>query len=415
MANYDVIIVGAGLAGLHCAMRISENNPNLSIAIAEAYGYVGGRATTYSPEGYKNIQWEAGAGRIHASHKMILKYVERYGLHLIPISSEEDWVKEGSDGNIMKNIWKECSEFLVSSFSGAQANILATHTLNELLELLHGKSLSKKILEHFPYKAETYTLRADLALKSFQNEMSDNKDFFVIQEGFSALTNGIHKELKARGVKFLLHHALSEISKNSIGQAVCNFDGTIFTANKVILAVDSNSLKKIRPFFNLPMLKHLTMEPLLRTYAIFPTPAWFSGLHNIVTDSPIRHIIPINPKQGTIMISYTDSHDTKPWIKILEEKGEIGLRKEIMKSTRALLPHINIPNPLYFKGHHWRTGCTYWLPGLYDPQELSKKIMKPFTTHNIYVCGESYSMRQAWVEGALEHSEYMLRKYFLKS
>ena len=114
------------------------------------------------------------------------------------------------------------------------------------------------------------------------------------------------------------------------------------------------------------------------------------------------------------MISYTDSDDARPWFKVLEQKGEKGLGKEIMKEVRHLFPMIKIPDPLVFKSYDWHTGCTYWLPGTYNPQDLSKKIMKPFLTYNIYVCGESYSMRQAWVEGALEHSEAMLRKFFIK-
>jgi monoamine oxidase len=418
MDTYDLIIVGAGLAGLHCALRISEKNPRLHIAIAEAYGYVGGRATTYSPPEHEHIHWEAGAGRIHKSHKMILHYVERYSLNLIPISSKENWIKEGADGT-SRNIWKECSEFIVTFLSGLKPQILATHTIQQLLEKTHGKTLANQLLAHFPYKSEVATLRADLALQTFEKEMRSNEDFFIIQEGFSALAKAMHKELESRGVRFFFHHRLSQISKNSLGKTLCKFEVTSLRTNRVILALDTHSLKQISPFSNLPALKYLKMEPLLRTYAIFKTsqtPVWFSGFNNIVTDSPIRHIIPINPKQGTIMISYTDGPDTKHWTHILRSKGEKVLEKEIMKSIRELFPSITIPDPIFFKAHDWPTGCTYWLPGLYNPKEMSKKIMQPFpnTLHNVFVCGESFSMRQAWVEGALEHSEEMLRKFFIK-
>ena len=417
MDMFDVIIVGAGLAGLHCALRISEKNPRLHIAIAEAYGYVGGRATTYTPPEHEHIHWEAGAGRIHKSHKIIRYYVERYGLNLIPISPKENWVKEGANGTI-GNIWRECSEFIVTFLSGLKPQILATNTIQELLEKTHGKTLANQLLAHFPYKSEVATLRADLAIQSFQNEMGTNKDFFVIQEGFSALAKAMHKELESRGVRFLFHHRLSQITKNSFGKTLCNFEGASLKANRVILALDSHSLKQISPFSNLPALKHLKMEPLLRTYAVFKRsrrPVWFSGFNNIVTDSPIRHIIPINPSNGTIMISYTDGADTKQWTDILASKGEKALEKEIMKNIRKLFPSIVIPDPIFFKAHNWPTGCTYWLPGLYNPKEISKKIMRPLpnTLHNVHVCGESFSMRQAWVEGALEHSEAMLKRFFV--
>jgi hypothetical protein len=152
------------------------------------------------------------------------------------------------------------------------------------------------------------------------------------------------------------------------------------------------------------------MTPLLRTYAVFPTPAWFKDMPRTITNSPLRHIIPINPNKGTIMISYTDGNDTTKWSKILERAGEAALCMEIMKSSRQLFKK-NIPNPLFFKAHCWKNGCSYWLPGLYSTEEESKRIMNPFP--DIYVCGESYSLHQAWIEGALQHAEDMLEKYII--
>ena len=52
-------------------------------------------------------------------------------------------------------------------------------------------------------------------------------------------------------------------------------------------------------------------------YAVFPVKAgisWFSGLPKVVTNSPIRYIIPVDAKKGIIMISYTDGADAVWWI-----------------------------------------------------------------------------------------------------
>ena len=106
------------------------------------------------------------------------------------------------------------------------------------------------------------------------------------------------------------------------------------------------------------------------------------------------------------MTSYTDSEDTNHWRTKTAEK-------DIMKELRKEFPDREIPDPLFFKEHWWKEGCTYWLPGLYDPQEESDKVMcpQPGKWQNLFVCGESYSMRQAWMEGALEHSESMLKRH----
>ncbi len=114
------------------------------------------------------------------------------------------------------------------------------------------------------------------------------------------------------------------------------------------------------------------------------------------------------------MISYTDFKDTAHWTSLLHEKGEYALEKAILKEVRKLFPSIKIPNPIFFKAHEWSDGCTYWLPGIYDPNELSEKMMKPFPSRfpNLYCCGESFSVGlQAWMEGALQNAESLVEKY----
>jgi len=76
-----------------------------------------------------------------------------------------------------------------------------------------------------------------------------------------------------------------------------------------------------------------------------------------------------------------------------------------MKDVRSLFPELTIPEPTFFKSHSWSTGATYWLPGLYSPETLSKESIQPLSSMpHVFLCGESWSMKQAWVEGALEHT-----------
>jgi len=410
-ADYEILIVGAGLAGLHCALRLVENYKK--IAIAEAYDYVGGRVTTYRPKDY-SVQWENGAGRVHTSHTMVNKYVKRYKLTKIPIDPSQEWISFEPT----EDIWSSLVEIITKSLQTLSPRILATHTIQELLDATYGSGSTKRLLNHFAYRSEINTLRADLALKAFEKEFKSTKDFYVVKEGLDTIVYGMKAELEKHGVTFLMNHKLNAVESGTT-PIVCKFANPALriTANKVILALHSEALKNISPFHNLPILKHLSMKPLLRTYAIFPTPngkAWFHDIQKTVTAHPIRFVIPMDPAKGTIMTSYTDNNDAEHWIHILDKERERGLEKKIMKGLRELFPHKKIPDPLYFKAHPWYEGCTYWLPGSYDPVELSKKVMCPLPGkwQHLYVCGESFSMRQAWMEGALEHAEAMIKKYF---
>ena len=101
-------------------------------------------------------------------------------------------------------------------------------------------------------------------------------------------------------------------------------------------------------------------------------------------------------------------------MRILDTKGEKALGKFILNDLRKLFPERKIPDYLFFKSHPWTYGCTYWTPGKYDVPSESKKAHHPDPERfpSVYLCGESFSLRQAWMEGAIEHAEALLKRYF---
>jgi hypothetical protein len=253
--------------------------------------------------------------------------------------------------------------------------------------------------------------------------MGDDDSFFVVKEGLSELIHGMVRELKQLGVRVCLGYRLTNVVPDrfpmelSFSMKSKENSAPRITCQKAILALHSDALKGVNPFQNLPILSHLKMEPLLRTYGIFPTKhgsSWVSNIAKTVTDSPLRFVIPVNGAKGVVMTSYTDAQDSTKWTQLLESKGPRALEQAIVKDLRKLFPEQTIPNPLFFKAHPWSEGCTYWLPGLYDPQELSEKILHPLPRRfpDLYICGESYSLKQCWMEGALEHAELLLHRHF---
>ena len=168
---------------------------------------------------------------------------------------------------------------------------------------------------------------------------------------------------------------------------------------------------------HLPVLKHLQMMPLLRMYAVFPFKhdvSWFSGLNKTVTDSPIRHIIPITAKRGVIMISYTDGADAQHWYKEDINGGKFAyenVKDLVMAEIRRLFPDRNIPDPVYFKHYYWGNGCTYWKPGKYSVEDESVKSLHPMPQKmpHLFMCGESFAVHQCWIESAIEQADNLLK------
>jgi protoporphyrinogen oxidase len=370
----------------------------------EAYGTPGGRIQSYRKDG---LSWEKGAGRIHSSHKMVNALVDKYGLTKIKIPEATAYLSDGVSTN---NHWPAIATVIIESFSQFSKQELQLHTLEELLtKVLKGDTVLKMISQ-FAYTSEITSLRADLALESLRSELGAGTGFYTLAEGIQAITDNLMKEAEETGVKFFFNHRLTSIEHGL--QTKLHFSKVEFSAKKVILAIHSEGLKGLAPFKNLPILKKIQMNPLLRIYGAFSEP-WFENIQRTVTDSPLRHVIPINRKKGTIMTSYTDGEDTKFWMNILKRYGEKGVSKRIIEESEELFQK-KIPEPHIFKMYYWKEGCSYWLPGLYDVHEYSKAIMQPLVKNpNIFVTGESYAVNQCWVESALEHTTEMLNRYIL--
>ena len=404
---YDIIIVGAGLSGLRVGIEVLSKSPDLRCCIIEKYGYNGGRVFTYHKtiKGVGDVQWEHGAGRISTSHKKVLSLFKKYKLTFLPISADTMWLKDG----LTENDFSALIDIYITPLCSLSSSILQSHTLSELLHMIYGDIPSFYL--QFPYYAEIHTLRADLALHSFQAEMKSNSGFGVCQEGLSSLTDHMADEFIKRGGTIVQKTELRSVSYSKSFSLECMESCTkkkrFFQSSVCVLALHHQALTHIKGVQHFPVLKKLVMEPLLRVYAVFPVTrkqSWFSDLSKIVTPGHIRYIIPIDPSRGIIMISYTEGPDAEYWMK----QSPSVTQSNIMKSIRILFPDRSIPDPIFFKLAPWTSGCTYWLPGSYDVHEESRESLHPDKKIPLFMCGESFAVHQAWMESALDQADCLL-------
>jgi protoporphyrinogen oxidase len=378
------VIVGAGIAGLWIADRLC-NETDDTVLILEKEGHIGGRVLTSAKHGY-----EIGAGRIDLNdHYMILALVKRFGVRTYEHAAGSLWKALGDDHpepNTFAATWAP----LIRLFATLSSAILATHTLKELA----AKTIGTDLLIRFPYRAEMETLRADLAIHSFMNEMSEEPTFGGIVGGLSMLTKGLADSVVAAGGLIELNTTVTDVQHSGSGYRVLCHE-QIIDADRVILALPVVPLRKFAILKDFEPLKHLTMKPLTRIYAKMGKP-WC--LDRLITDSPLRYIIPVKPKEGIVMISYTESQDTKRWTGLKGRSLIKALRVELAK----LFKGKPVPKIEWAIAYEWSEGCSYWIPGLYDPVAASKAALE--VAPGLHLVGESFSMRQAWMEGALEHA-----------
>jgi hypothetical protein len=393
-------VIGGGLAGLTIALNLAMKKQD--VILLERYKAFGGRVVTYRENG---LQYEIGAGRINKTHTRVNALVKEFGLHTFPITNESYFDTKPNPFDDLFGPIRDLLRTLPNSE-------LQTKTIGDLVP----ESL-QPLLRMYPYDAEIHMMRADIALPLFESkaEMGPSSEYYGVVEGLDTITTKLAEQAMRAGALLKNRHRVHDIIRQEdntfkiIGDYGKKAEAKPFEyiADRVIIATCRCSLSDFSVLKDAPLLKQLNTSPLIRVYAQYPPNAdgkvWFHDIKKTVTDASLRYIIPINPDKGLIMISYTDGEDTKEWMDVDERM----LVTKIAAATAAQFPDKTIPPPAYIKSHEWPSGCTYWLPGTYNVREASRAAMNPGP--NVYVCGESISLTQAWMEGALESAEALIK------
>lgn len=436
----DVLIVGAGIAGLYTAREILKRSPTTRVLIIEKYPVVGGRVLSFRKcvtnaceEDKRGVwgrhasTWEAGAGRLHYSQKRVHKLLKDYNLEVFPLPASADFLPATADGSASRrrsNQFADLIQPLLPLLEDLPVADLQMNTLADLCRRTLGPKLTKAIFDEFPYYTEVHNLRADLALETFKGVMGAEGGFCSIKGGFGQLPRALAADVRKRGGSIWLGAELVGWSRQ---QGHLKADIQLWRSwkphqkiaiypKRMILALHAGALQAFPQCRSWAPLRHLGVVRLLRIYAVFPQGRlcdgkkgpWFAGMAKTVVAGPLRYVIPISEEQGIIMISYTDGADTQPFWAAAQAKDPRALTAHIMREVRALFGS-RVPEPLFLKAHPWTVGTTYWRPGRYDVDAVMEDSLQ--LEDGVACIGESFSRDQAWIEGALESADRFLRTY----
>ena len=148
MDNYDIVIIGGGIAGIYTMYNIIKKYPKKKVLLLEKNNRFGGRIYTYH-EKIDNINFSInlGAGRLGYHHKLIIDLINELNLNkkIIPITNFKDYYEINNNTGINKTnyrneIIKKKLNFINSTkINKLSKSFLQKHTFNEIVK----KYLSK--------------------------------------------------------------------------------------------------------------------------------------------------------------------------------------------------------------------------------------------------------------------------------
>ena len=425
--NYDSIIVGAGISGLYTAYKLSKMGQK--VLIVDKNNYIGGRIYTFKKKiNGKKIQYEAGAGRFANIHKLLMKLIKEFGYEndLIQIPNRRVPIVRGltyENRKQLRKVYKALPhekldiqwliEYIIKKSYGFSEQFLRTISFLNLANHVLSSPAAQFLFDAFGYDAELDEQNGFDGIRMFKQDFSFKNKYYILKCGLSTICDELRDRIVSNNGKIMLEKELLNWTYKH-GIFTCEIEGVIetfkFTCKNLVLAIPKTALMKISKLYSIRKdLNSVIGHDLNRVYAIYPKSSdgkmWFKDLPKITTDNPIQYIIPINHKQGLIMITYSDAKWANFWRQTIQ-KGTLECNLE--KNLKRLFPNRDIPEPTYLRCHFWKDGAHFWRPG-YKSYEISKKLIKPFDS-NLFIVGECYSMRQAWIEGALETAEIALKK-----
>ena len=419
--TYEYIICGAGIAGLYCALNLIEKNSvdPKSILILEKSYRLGGLIKTNNNEKFK-IKYENGAGRITENDKLLLELIKRFNLEQqkIELSTKKEYRKVFDDNIITidsKKFSRTLNKITFKQYKLTEQELLGK-TLRSLCEEELGIERTSLLVESFGYTDEFDKVNAKNGLEIFRKSFLPNLKYYVLRDGLEQIVLQLESFLKERGVVIHLSEMITDIEKKekqnpSIVLHTATFDGAnkTYRTNNLVLAMPRGALVKIPFLQNIhSLLNSVEDSSLFRIYAVFPKNSdgkvWFHDIPKTTTNLPIQQFIPINSDNGLVMITYSDTENARQW---QQDKINNIFKKKIMKNIRLLFSEKNIPEPIFLTTNFYVEGTHLWKVNC-DGESLQQRILQPFRDMNLFICGESYSSNQGWIEGALETSSIVV-------
>jgi protoporphyrinogen oxidase len=295
---------------------------------------LGGRINTvYRDDG---LLYDTGAGRFNDSHTELLKLLKELGLKdkAMPITNNQrSFVKDGKEqpykdlvgGLLFQKVLKQRTQY--------SNEYLKSITLLELMTKILGAEKTQDVISAFGYNSEFEVHNAYTALEIFEHDFNDKIQYYYLKGGLAQIIVSLHKNVVELGGHVHLNTSVNHYdpTSNVIEYVSPNLKkAKKMVCDKVLFCVTHDCLARFEDLLEYDdkltrFLDGTQSAPLHRIFAQFPVDkegkAWFHNLQRTTTNANIRYIIPHNPSNGFMQVSYTDNSFATYWHNMSKEIG----------------------------------------------------------------------------------------------
>lgn len=419
--TYDVIIIGGGIAGLTVAYQLTKTFPFPRVLLLEKTSRFGGKIDTW--ESNQGDTFELCPSRISFEvHKQFLDLIQELGFDLKkdlkPVSSQIEYALRSSYNNEL-TLSSQGKRYKLSLLES-----LLTH-FNRHLYSLGGKvgqllpnsylqsRTPKEFLHSFGFSSEFIAFLQDgfgydspwdsINLKDGFRDISyyfPSKGFFTFTPGLLQIIDRLVSVLQTKCDLQFNSPVTSWAKEQDCGYIVSCRYHTFYTRS-IVFAIPFGELIHLLSF---PLLYTVTPIALMRIFLFYKKEhsAWIQSLpHHLITETPVRMLIKESPN---LLQIYVDQPFAYFW------HHQTNLRHTIWSHLKQIFPNWAVPPPDLILPHFVPEAVHYWKKGV-DSEKVIPKMIHPFPEENLFFCGESYSLHQGWMEGAVETANWVSRKW----
>jgi len=440
---YDAVVIGAGPGGIYTTLQLEKMFPKKRMVVLEKCNNVGGRLFSYESwnESEDTVKDELGGMRIFPSvHKEVFGLVQEANLETIGIPLNDKDSLFNNEGKVKRKkevVYTdpngaffgegigEISRIAKKNFEaefGVQKDAYECEALQNLslreYFKKYGGANDNEVDFWFKYSGyDLYDEKVQVAIYIADGELygSALTHHHFVKNGYAAVVQYMKHQLRSE-VKFNVKVTRVEKLPNGTFKVMCA-DGKCFTCKDLICSLTKmqleniHGIKKIISDRRWQSIQASKTKPLFKAFLHWDNPWWhaFRNQGKTTTSGPCRQIHYYDEHD---MLIYNSGEFAIEWGEIFKTNAMAGYRKmfeEIKKIHEPIIGKIQEPNWEKCVHKFWPDGSHKWIKGVNARKCI--QMVTDGSRDGIWITGDAWSDAQGWVQGALDTSKILLKKF----